>query len=182
MRGRYVGTRGSILISTGQLTGRDCSLLTEAEKERHYILEHRLVMARALDRPLFGTESIHHINGIRGDNRIENLKLFSCQKDHVQVHVITWPHCRCGKRVRPNRSLCTRCRIVDRRRAYHTKGLLKQTEAARIAGCSREYIRQLIVLGKLGAYYDGSMPSRKRNYLFVKQTEIEALTFRARRP
>lgn len=51
-----------------------------------YIYQHRLIIEAYLERVLLPTEIVHHINGIRDDNKIENLMLFSSNTKHLRLH------------------------------------------------------------------------------------------------
>jgi len=54
-------------------------------KNKTYILEHRLIVEKYLGRSLKSVEQIHHINGIKTDNRLKNLYLFNSISEHRKI-------------------------------------------------------------------------------------------------
>lgn len=69
-----------------------------------YVLAHRAVMSNFLERPLADGEVVHHRNGNRADNRIENLQLLANRKldargyvrsplEALRILTVTYPAC-----------------------------------------------------------------------------------------
>lgn len=59
-------------------------------------VKHRLVMERRLGRYLLASEVIHHINGDKQDNRIDNLEVHTLSS-HGQLHYRKGDYSRLGK-------------------------------------------------------------------------------------
>jgi hypothetical protein len=76
--GRHKHDQGYVLV----YVGRNHPMA----KSNGYAYEHRLAMSEAIGRVLKPEEVVHHINGVRDDNRLENLILFESHEAHARHH------------------------------------------------------------------------------------------------
>lgn len=80
---RRLNEQGYVLLWSQSLPGRN---------KRGYVYEHRYAMEQILGRALGPGETVHHKNGVRDDNRPENLELWSSSHPGGQrvVDLLAW--------------------------------------------------------------------------------------------
>ena len=69
-----------LLNNCGYLIKRMCASYGDTVT----VLQHRQVMEEYLGRPMLKTETVHHRNGVKTDNRIENLELWAVRQPKGQ--------------------------------------------------------------------------------------------------
>lgn len=62
---------------------RKSNLYPRAWKDGKAVFVHRLVVEETLERTLEPREVIHHINGDKEDNRLENIRVLPSQRHHM---------------------------------------------------------------------------------------------------
>lgn len=67
---------GYVLVSSLEIPIEDLPLFRAMQNNAAAVFEHRFVMAKHLGRPLRRDECVDHMNGIKTDNAIENLRLY----------------------------------------------------------------------------------------------------------
>jgi len=85
----YMGIRyRSLRVSQGYITLRlePDSPFIDMAASNGYVFEHRVVMAKHLGRLLRLDEVVHHKNGDRMDNRVENLAVMSAE-EHAKLRI-----------------------------------------------------------------------------------------------
>lgn len=90
--GRIVDSSGYVQIRTSTRFGDTPLTGHPRTNKRGYVFEHIVVMENKIGRYLLPGENVHHLNGVRGDNRPENLELWVTKQPYGQrpADLVVW--------------------------------------------------------------------------------------------
>ena len=74
-KGGRLHSEGYIYLHRSLISPAETEQFTSMFIKTGYILEHRLIIARSLGRALEKSEVVHHLHGIKDDNRLANLQV-----------------------------------------------------------------------------------------------------------
>lgn len=111
---QHCGGEGHGFLATQRYCSRACweaAVRRPPSPKGYYVIaiidgrittEHRALMQAHLGRLLTSDEHVHHINGMRDDNRLENLVVMSAD-EHRRLHATRSTHCSLDLKCNPTR-------------------------------------------------------------------------------
>jgi hypothetical protein len=96
--GRFTDKNGYVYVMVDRLQSPTREIAAQMTKTR-YILEHRAVKAADVGRPLLRTEQVHHVNGVKNDNRLENLSILDSRKHSLKHRTLERKYSAALKRI-----------------------------------------------------------------------------------
>lgn len=98
---------------------------------RKRIVVHRLVMEQHLGRPLLKSEVVHHIDGNKRNNAIDNLQLATSHSEHRRLH-----H---PRHINEVEAECMKCHVVKPRSDFFKRGYTPQGIFSECIDCTNAY-------------------------------------------
>lgn len=131
-----------------------------------YVLHHRVVLENYLGRLLDTNEVVHHKNGDKKDNRVENLELFN-NAEHTRLHGLQQKKTRVDLK-------CPHCKNLFTRRKGRTF-LQKQnnTWTACSRSCSGSFARRIQLQGRTPDVEQAISENLIREYLVLSDDNPE---------